>query len=240
MIHVRPTGYPALDALLARHREISVGGDLLQGDSQRLCFEQGAWQRELHVNDTSLEVRGLPELMDNNPMVCADQASIPGPAETMALIALGPLARAGLLVEAPVLLANFAMETDALEVFLRDLGWDEGFLVGSEGDVLDLPEVLSLTALCKVHTPEDLDDLDALYEEAYGRSFFVHEAEDGEWVPERVAGRPEALYRLAVVPDEVHCLLRVQVLAAKDGKAGAAQWVHALNIMSGLEESLPF
>jgi N-acetyl-gamma-glutamylphosphate reductase len=53
-----------------------------------------------------------------------------------------------------------------------------------------------------------------------------------------VAGKPFSAYRLRVVPDEPNSLLTVRLLSDPLGKCGAAQVVHAMNVMCGFEESL--
>ena len=73
--------------------------EVVEGGGPGLRFWQGPWARSIEVGNPSLEVAGLVELMDNNPLVCADVASVPDPASTLTLIAIGPLIRAGLLVE---------------------------------------------------------------------------------------------------------------------------------------------
>jgi len=60
-------------------------------------FGRRAQWRRLSLGLGPSPVRGLIELIDNNPLVCADDASAPGAIATLALIALGPLARAGLI-----------------------------------------------------------------------------------------------------------------------------------------------
>ncbi len=92
--------------------------------------------------------------------------------------------------------------------------------------------------MAAVTTPDEPDDFDALFEEAYSRSFFVRRDETSPWDLDLVRGRPHAVYRLRLTPDEPLSLLTIQVMAARDGKAGAAQTIHALNIMAGFEETL--
>lgn len=70
-------------------------------------FQQGAWERRIEADRPDLPVKGLIELMDNNPIVCADEMSVPGPASTLALIALGPLLRAGAPLEPPSIAFSF-------------------------------------------------------------------------------------------------------------------------------------
>lgn len=183
---------------------------------------------------------GLVELMDNNPMVCADRVSVPDPWSTFALLAFGPLARASLLPEPPVMLTSLeeVEDPDVAGTWLGLTGGPTEMALQSEP--ADLGRVAVATGFAVIPTPARLDDLDDLYEEAYGRSFFVREAaEDDQWNPDAVAGTPMAYFRLAVAhTDEPKCLLRVQLIADRDGKLGGAQLVHAMNVMVGFEESL--
>lgn len=231
LVASRPTD-SALASLLERHPEVRLSDSVSQPD--RLEFDQGTWHRTLRIGGSPAGEAGLIELMDNNPLVCADLATVPGPLDTLALIALGPLARAGLILEEPALQTN-APGTYAPS-WIRAMGWDRGLLVMPEER--DLGSVLAAQAMAVIATPEDESDLDSLYEEAYGRSFYVRREESAEWHASLVAGRPWAAYRLRLTPDEPRCLLTVQVMADRDGKCGAAQAVHALNVMAGCEECL--
>src|SRR5262249_50204787 len=98
--------------------------------------------------------------------------------------------------------------------------------------------VLSLHAMVEITGVGELEELDELYDEVYGRSFFVRES-GGDWDTRQVASHPHAAYRLRVTPgDDGKHLLTVQVMADRDGKCGAAQVVHLMNVMCGLEETL--
>ncbi len=224
-----------LNALLSAHPKVS---SVVEVDvaSFGLRWDQGPWRREIKVGDPACSLKGLVEVLDNNPLVCADMFSVPGPVATLGLIALAPLISSGLLVESPTVLTNLRAEDTDVAPFLEDLGWHDGITIHSED--VELAGVGAATALCVVRTPERLEDIDDLYEEAYGRAFFVHRDEESEWDVNHVAGGPNAIFRLRINADEPHSLLRIQVLADKEGKCGAAQVVHAFNIMAGFEESL--
>jgi hypothetical protein len=231
MVCTRPSD-PVLLALLEGHPEFDPAGPA--SDGLAVAWDQGDWNRRLVAGSTIAEVRGLVELMDNNPLVCADEASVPSVAGTLALIALGPLARAAMIVESPAVRANTA--DDQVDEWLATEGWGCGAVF--ETDAAELGPVVAATAWAVAPAPVSLPDLVGLYDEAYSRSFYVRSDQDSEWDTRLVYGRPWACYRLAVTPDEPYCLVRVQVMADRDGKAGAAQLIHALNVMAGFEESL--
>jgi hypothetical protein len=188
--------------------------------------------------DRSVELHGLVELMDNNPLVCADEASVPPPISTLALVAFGPLAWAGLLVEPPTLIVSRSVEQENPADWLATAGYEGGLSVHEEPQ--ELGSVIAATGMAKITTPSDWSDIDALYEERFGRSFFVRREEDALWDVALAQGKPECFYRLRYTPDEPHSLLTVFMLADEHGKCGAAQLIHAMNVMAGLEESIPF
>lgn len=134
------------------------------------------------------------------------------------------------------MLVSIASSEEEIAPFLEPLGWAEGLtLVGEEAD---LGGAVAATVICAVRTPERLEDLDDLYEERYGRTFYMRRDESAEWHVNLVLGQPFALYRLRIAPDEPNSLLTIQIMADAEGKCGAAQLVHAMNVMCGFEESL--
>lgn len=233
MIDLAEAGDPCLLSLLRKHPHVSQVEEIPRDD---LRFRQGDWQRTIVIGRPECDVAGLVELMDNNPLVCADIVSVPDPASTLALIALGPLVRAGLLAEAPTMLLNVDAETDLVNAFLAKEGWLEGVTVASE--TMDFGSVVAATVIAAIQTPERLQDLDDLYGEFYGRSFFVRRDEDSDWDTKLVTGQPHAVFRLRIAPDQPHSLLTVQVMADGEGKCGAAQVIHCMNVMAGFEETL--
>ncbi|HSH93487.1 MAG TPA: hypothetical protein VK968_05030 [Roseimicrobium sp.] len=176
--------------------------------------------------------------MDNNPLVCADAASVPPSISTMALIAFGPLAWAGLIVEPPSLVVSRHPVNENPADWLATAGYDGGLSVHVEPQ--ELGTVVAATGMAAITTPSDWDDIDALYEERFGRSFFVRRDEKSLWDVVLAAGKPECFYRLRITPDEPHSLLTVLLLADIHGKLGQAQVIHAMNVMAGFEESIPF
>lgn len=198
-------------------------------------FDQGHWARSVRVGGIA-GLRGLVELIDNNPLVCADTFSVPDPGSTLALIAFGPLIRAGLIVEKPSLIASFELDEDLIGNYFADFGWDQG--VTSHFEDQPIGSVVAMNAFALIDTPAEFADIDALYEEAFGRSFYVRRMEDGDWDIDLVEGKAYAAYRLRVTEGDPHSLLTVQTMADREGKIGAAQLVHAMNVMAGFEESL--
>lgn len=183
------------------------------------------------------EVGGLIELIDNNPLVCADHGWVPSPAGTLALIALGPIAEAGLLVEAPAVITSFPDATaEGIEAELRSANWTEGVMLQTENH--DLGSVRGVYCVAKIRNPESFDDLDEIYRERYARSFFVRERGDLEWTPGLVVDSPFAYYFLELSEGESESLLSIHVMADINGKLGADQYVHMMNVMCGFEESL--
>lgn len=230
MIDVVPPRDPKLASYLARHPGVRLTDE---PPRDGLCFRQGPWERWAWSGRPDVRPFGLVELMDNNPLVCADQASAPDAAGTLALIALGPAIKAGLLAAAPALITNAPVDSGLLEQALASENWTGGAVLSAEER--DLGSVYALTALIEVRDVEDPAEIEGLYEECFGRSFFVRRVE--EWHTGLVAGQPHAVYRLALTDEGDPALLRVQAMADRDGKCGAAQLVHLMNVMAGFEES---
>ncbi len=232
MIEEASTSSPEVLTLLRQHPKVATA---TLGHGPIIGFRQGTWNRAVHVGRTDV-LHGLAEIMDNNPLVCADEASMPGPVATLALIALAPILQAGLAIERPTLLTNADESSESVDAYLRTTGWQDGATLAI--DEQDLGSALSLTAICAIRTPADLREIDEIYEERYSRSFYVRSDETAPWDISLVVGKPWACYRLRISPDTHESLLTIQVLAERDGKAGAAQAVHMMNIMAGFEESL--
>ncbi len=195
-----------------------------------------SWHRAVQVGELASSLKGLVELVDNNPLVCGDEFSVPDAASTLALIAIGPLATSGLLIEPPVMMTNAPADEDRIASFLQTEGWLSGLTLHVEEK--DLGSVYASTVVCAIQTPSRAEDLDDLFAERYSRSLYVREAGEDEWHAQSVEGKPHAEYRLRFAPDHPHSLLTIQVMADSNGKCGSAQIVHAFNVMCGFEESL--
>lgn len=224
----------ALHELLKGHPHVEFS------DKSRAVGWLTFWQdgRERHVLSSSIgaDVFGLTELMDNNPIVCADRVGVPSPLGTLALIALGPLARAGIIADEPTILSSFEADIQGVEEAMASIPYD--LPVGLHWDRKDLGSVLAATCFAEVVEPDDWSDIDALYNESFARSFFVRHIQEGDWDTKLVSGTPWAAYRYRVNPDSPRGLIEIQVMADMNGKCGAAQALHVFNLMCGFEESL--
>ncbi|MCU0315982.1 MAG: hypothetical protein MUC92_05270 [Fimbriimonadaceae bacterium] len=234
MVKVVSTQDENLNQFLARHPRV----ELIQGESEpdSIVFYQGSWRRTVRWNSipTEPDLSGLVELCDNNPMVCTDSFVMPSPAATLALVTLGPLIKAGLILEDPILNYSDHTSTDDVLSHLQREGWQGDFL--ATHDEADLGGVLALSAMVVVPTLNHLTEFDELYDECYGRSFYINHSD--HWDTSLVAGKAHCLYRLRITVDEPHSLLTIQAMADRQGKLGAAGTLHALNVMAGFEESL--
>lgn len=232
MIDLATASDPKILEILRRHPKIAR---VEVSTEPGIAFTQGTWHRSVRVNDPDAEIGGLIELMDNNPLVCADKASVPSPVATLALIALGPLAVAGIIADIPAIISSVEANETEQEEWLARSGWSEGGIFRTEA--ADLGGAVAVTVMVEVPNMEDFEEIDALYAERYSRSFYVRRDETSEWHVNLVLGQPFALYRLRLTPGEITSLLTVQVIADDDGKCGAAQMVHVMNVMAGFEES---
>lgn len=229
MITVATPQDPELARRLAGHPFVQLEGQQ-QGT---FTFQVHGRTRQIKIGEKS-ELMGIVELMDNNPLVCADEMAIPDAAGTLALIALGPVILSGAILVEPTL--TFSFEPDPVRV--------RQFLQPHLPEVVIAYEVQNLRSVCALHAMVEVDSsvppdlFDALFDEAYGRSFYVHKCESDFWDIELVESKPVALYQLRYTPGDAttNSLLTIQVMADKDGKCGSAQVIHAMNVMAGLEE----
>ncbi|MCG9895932.1 MAG: hypothetical protein MH204_10705 [Fimbriimonadaceae bacterium] len=192
------------------------------------------WSRSI-TPGVEQDQSGLLELVDNNPIVCADSFSVPSPASTLALIAFGPIFRTGLTCGDPVLQYSRPLALLDLGFHLERVGVQGELTV--DVDRVDLGSVVALNVFVPVREEEDPSLLDDLYHEALGGKPFVRRT-DGDWDTSLVSGRPWAVYDLRLSPGESGALLTIRVMADLHGKIGEAQMIHAFNVMSGFEETL--
>lgn len=202
--------------------------------STDLGFDRGDWPRSVVQGETEGALTGLIELADNNPFVCAEKVSTPSPISTLALIALGPLLRAGLPADEIVLQSSRPMEAPDLAHLLDQEGIGQNVTLALDEE--DLGSVLALNALVPLAKSEDWSLIDDLFAESYGRSFYVRQAYD--WSISEVAGRPWAVYDLRISEGDDLALLTVRVMSDLRGKSGECQMIHTMNVMAGFEEHL--
>ena len=223
---------PSIRSLLEHHPDVEP---LIETEFHGIEFETNR-RRRVSPSQFGGEIGGVVELMDNNPLVCADEAWVPSAGGTLAVLALGPLFEAGLIVEPPAILLSFEDSEEEVLRGLATVGYSGNITLNCENG--DLGSVRGCYCIAKFTNPKSFDEIDDIYDERYGRSFMVRRTEDQPWVKELVEGKPWACYRLELTEGESESLLAIHIMADINGKAGAGQYVHTMNIMCGLEESL--
>lgn len=221
------TRHSHLIPMLQRHPHIAA----VTSGSQDLAFG-----RRSVSHGTDGEVSGIVEIMDNNPLVCAQAASTPGLCGTLASLALGPILISGLVVEPPVVLFSFEEDEQDVLRALEALDYKEGATMGS--DPHDLGSVRGIYCVAKIRNLADFSELDAIYAERYEKSFFMRLATFEEWNVELVKGQAFAAYRLELTVGEEESLLSIHVMGDISGRIGDAGLIHMMNVMCGFEESL--
>ncbi|MHB8635820.1 MAG: hypothetical protein ACYC96_05035 [Fimbriimonadaceae bacterium] len=219
-----------------------------------LEFHQGESVREVRVGDSTAEVFGLIELIDNNPLVCAQSASIPIPAGTMASIALGPVLLAGIAVRPPILQLNIpAAGSDLLATLHRIAPIDQLRLITPTEDATVVAFVegglfgkgvlaqglIAAQAVVDVPNTYGLAEVLSMFDERFGRCFYVRrDTGTGYFKPDTLVGKPFASYRAGTSKGSSETRVLIEVAADPNGKPGAAGLIHAMNVMAGLEESM--
>jgi hypothetical protein len=228
-----------LRGLLARHPRVGLQPETA---NDALEFEDGTQVRSVAIGARGRPF-GLVELIDNNPLVCADRVYVPDAASTLALIGLAPLIRASLVLERPRLTVSCPGTSRELDHALAECGYSGGcearFVPGDPPSAIAAIEVA-------VSDTIGLNELNDLYDEAYERSFFVRRnsavfpshATDLQGADEIAVGRSYALYDLQPTSGGPAGSLSIAVAADLRGKCGAAQIVHVMNVMAGFEETL--
>ena len=112
---------PVIRELLAHHPEVSSLFETSYGGVEFVT------NRRRHVGFAGGEVGGVVELMDNNPLVCAEDAWVPSPGGALSVLALGPLLEAGLVVEPPAILLSFEDEEAEIARALAMVAYTGGF-----------------------------------------------------------------------------------------------------------------
>lgn len=237
-------------ALLRTHPGVTATAE----GEKLLQFHQGETVREVRVGDPTAEVFGLVELVDNNPLVCATAASIPTPAGTLALIALGPVCLAGAALRPPILQLNMPAANAELVATLRAtapldqlrlITPNEDRTVGAfvEGGLFGrgvlAQGLLAAQAAVDVPSSYGLAEVISMFDERFGRSFYVRrDTSTGFFKPDALLGKPYASYRVGTSKGASETRVLIEVAADPAGKPGAAGLIHAMNVMAGLEESL--
>lgn len=230
MIRVQAPDSASLRVLLQAHPGVDL--EPSPGPEGRISWEQGSWRRTISLAEEPEGEFGLAELMDNNPLVCADHAAVPPPAAALALAALGPIWQSGLICGEPA----FDMSQDAdLGPWLKSIQFEGEFTVSARPD--DLDGIAALNLFVPIKNPSQWSDLDTLYDEAYGGSFYVRR-HDGDWSTAAALGSPAVLYSLRISPGDGESLLTVQTMCDLDFGLRSARAVHLFNIMCGFEECL--
>ncbi|RYG69791.1 hypothetical protein EON77_14405 [bacterium] len=229
-----PTDHPGI--AFGRRVDRYVGPDL-SGGAARVLDGVGGDARGGEGRSGPGLPFGLIEHMDNNPLVCADLARVPSAAQTLVLVALGPLLKTGLILEPPAITIDIECDEDEIVEALRteDPGTESVTL--SVGPSVH-PSVRRLHAVVAVRNPRSLDEFDEAYAERYDRALYVRRREENEFSPENVADRPWAEFILRISPGDDASLLAISAIADLRGKLGQAQVVHTMNVMAGFEESL--
>jgi hypothetical protein len=223
---------PAISTLLEGHPRVSLD---TTGSNSPLSFVNNR-TRTIETCPSQAEVGGLVELMDNNPLVCANSAWLPTAAGQLSLIGLGPLIEAGLLVEPPAIILSYPDDEEGILDALETVNWHDGFTLQCENH--DLGSVRGAYLLAKIKNPESWEDIDDIFDERYSRSFFVRRVEREDWAKELVEGKPWACYFLELTEGESESILAIHVMADVNGKLGSAGYIHMMNVMCGFEESL--
>jgi hypothetical protein len=223
----------AIRSLLSRHPSVT---EVIETNCPGIEFETNR-RRYVMPEDFGGELGGVVELMDNNPLVCGDSAWVPSAGGVLATLALGPLLEAGLVVEPPAVLLSFTDSEKNIEQALATCSYHGGIAFNCE-EGNDLGTVRGAHCIAKIANPQSFDELDDIYDERYGRSFFVRREEEKPWTIDLVKGQPWACYRLELTEGETESLLAIHIMADVDGKAGAGQYIHTMNVMCGFEESL--
>ena len=230
MIEWARSSDPLAVALLSKHplvRQAEIGTE------SGIEFGIGSWSRSVRIGPH--ELFGITEFMDNNPMVCADSVGLPSPSVHLALLALSPILDSGLVVDSPALVISERIDEDELGFGLFQCGWTQGCAIAVEP--MPLSGVIAATAMVAIRTPSDPAEIDEIYQERFGRSFYVRPATD-EWSSDLVRHTPFARYQTSLALETGTSLLTIKSMADQRGKLGPAGWIHAMNVMANFEESV--
>lgn len=82
---------PAIRELLNQHPQVG----LVSEGNEWLEFEVDSWNRKIYV-DENCGSKGILELIDNNPLLCADEFLLTGKSHLLSTLAFAPLDRVAL------------------------------------------------------------------------------------------------------------------------------------------------
>lgn len=137
----------------------------------------------------------------------------------LTILALWPLALAGLVLEPPVVMVDRVTHEQEFER-LSELGWPYGVdLMPMDSDPTESVRAINLIAHIKKLPDPSL--LDQLYATAYQHASEIRNEDDGDWSPDLVRGRSNLAYRLRYSPGEDTDLLTSQWLGEEGGRLGA-------------------
>ncbi len=137
----------------------------------------------------------------------------------LTVLALWPLALAGLVLEPPVVMVDRVTHEEEFER-LSELGWPHGVdLMPMDSDPMESVRAINLIAHIKKLPDPSL--LDQLYATAYQQASEIRNEDEGDWSPDIVRGRSNLAYRLRYSPGEDTDLLTSQWLGEEGGRLGA-------------------
>lgn len=225
MITIQSSGDPKFEELIQNHPRF----DYREGLPDRIEFDS----RMILLSGDPVEPFGLIELMDNNPLVCANVASLPPSDATLMLMALGPMFRAGLPIEPPVFRTTAPKSSSSLTKWL-----DTPNEIPVDYESVEPSDWLFGHAICLVKNVVDWREIDNLYADSYDRTFYVSVVPDIRTEVKKNQFSPNGFVQLTMTPGEDESLISIHVAGHKNGKCGACQKLQMLNIMCGLEEFL--
>jgi hypothetical protein len=200
-----------------------------------LEFTQSGRNRRITIGCKPQLQLGIVEIVDNNPLICADEVWLPRPSSTLVLLAAMPWVRAGLLRS--IRSVEIESPTEKPEV-LQCLN-----AIGVDGEIEVIPrthclqEVLEVSVLMTMKLGLRSDEVEEVFNSIYGNSFFVRSFSDRDRT-NQVHNTAIAGYTWNLVETQGVQEIAVIIAADRNGKCGASQIVHTMNVMAGYEESL--
>jgi len=220
-INLARSSNPRIVSLLNRHSEIDAVELEPPEDGSLLSFVQGDWSREIVENRSGLHPRGLLELIDNNPLICADHFSLPRADFVALLIAVGPAMQNGMIANLSSIESNSFTFVENNDVFASELGWR---LSPSVALIPTQDPAFTITGILKPEVTHG--DFLSLYIERYSRSPLIHFYETSQ---------NGYLVKIGLPSENTVC---VTVYCNNPQLCFADYVVFAMNVMCGYEDSL--